>query len=464
MTRRSQSRKKTSKATKSALQEASEEVRELDAMDKAEQRPKKRSRKGTRNQPLEQPQPEADVDTPTEDIDDADIPWPKSPARDLPVRAILTSMEPSPTPQPSPQLNPMPVRSQREDSADTIPNPPPLPRTDPSKLLVKQTKPRVRWNETMEQALLDALEAIAKRGKNSDGFKKEHWVEVAQKVREVYRGPADLDWERAKSKFEDKFRSLWGKWQDHCSGLSGWTENEKGLPQNSEEVMDTYFAAHPEYRQFRFSLPTGHRQLAVILGDRVATGEFVKDFDAESSEEASSDDANDPEDEEDQDVHDLVERSRQSTSRSISHSRSSSTSRPSSVTSSQPSSGASSSAGEKKSRVAQSFRKQLAERAAKRKGEREKKSDKLFRGVAEFESESAKMMKSVMESYEAASRGAIPEAIEWVDKHIATEYSQREVFRIYDLLQDEAKAATLTAMVEERRSGWIEYELEKLGV
>jgi hypothetical protein len=301
----------------------------------------------------------------------------------------------------------------------------------------------------MEQVLLDALEAIAKKGKTSDGFKKEHWMEVARNVREVYRGPADLDWERAKSKFEDKYRPLWAKWQDHCSGLSGWTENEEGLPQSSEEVMDTYFAAHPKYVEFRYHLPTGHKQLAIILGDRVATGEFVKDFDAESSEEASSDEVIDLEDQEDQDVRDSVERSR---SPSVASLRSSSVA----------SSVAEKKKKNKKSVAAQSFRKQLAEKAAKRKGEREKKSDKLFRGVAEFEGESARVMKSIMESYEAARKGAIPEAIEWVDKYIAAKYSEREVFRIYDLLQDEAKAAALTAMVEERRAGWIEYELEKL--
>ena len=44
----------------------------------------------------------------------------------------------------------------------------------------------------MEQVLLNALKAITK-WKTSDGFKKEHWVEVARKVREVYRGLVDLD-------------------------------------------------------------------------------------------------------------------------------------------------------------------------------------------------------------------------------------------------------------------------------
>jgi hypothetical protein len=311
----------------------------------------------------------------------------------------------------------------------------------------------------MEQVLLDTLEAIAK-GKTSDGFKKEHWVEAARKVREIYHGSADLDWERAKSKFEDKYRPLWAKWQDHCSGLSGWTENEEGLPQNSEEVMDTYFTAHPEFLRFRYSLPTGHKQLVVILGDRIATGEFVKDFDTESTDEDSNDSVIALEEEEDQDVRDSVERSRKSSnSRSVSNS----TSRSQSVASPRSSSVVPLVAEEKKkSTAAQGFRKQLAKKAAKRKGEREKKSDKLFRGVAEFEGESARAMRSIMESFEAASRGAIPEAIEWVDKHIATNYPEREVFRIYDLLQNEAKAAALTAMAEERRAGWIEYELEKL--
>jgi len=68
----------------------------------------------------------------------------------------------------------------------------------------------------------------------------------------------------------------------------------------------------------------------------------------------------------------------------------------------------------------------------------------------------------MMERFKAASRGAIPEAIKWVDMHIAVKYSEREIFRIYDLLQDEVKAAVLTVMAEERRAGWIEYELEKL--
>jgi len=86
----------------------------------------------------------------------------------------------------------------------------------------------------------------------------------------------------------------------------------------------------------------------------------------------------------------------------------------------------------------------------------------LFRGVAEFEGESTRVITLMMERFKAASRGAIPEAIKWVDIYIVVKYSEREIFRIYDLLQDEVKVAALTAIAKERRARWIEYELEKL--
>ncbi len=149
------------------------------------------------------------------------------------------------------------------------------------------------------------------KGKTSDSFKKEHQVEVAQKVREVYRGPADLDQERVKLKFEDKYRPLWGKQQDYCSGLSGWTENEEGLLQSSEEVMDTYFAAHPEYLKFRYSLLTGYKQLQIILSNQVVTGEFADGFNVESSDkEVIKEIISLKDKEDDEDIHDLVKDSR----------------------------------------------------------------------------------------------------------------------------------------------------------
>jgi hypothetical protein len=315
----------------------------------------------------------------------------------------------------------------------------------------------------MEETLLQALEEIVKRGKTADGFKKEHWREVAEKVRAVYQGPAELDWERVKSKFEDKYRPLWGKWADFlASGLSGWVENEEGLPQSSEEIMDKYFSEHPEFRMFRYNLPTGYNHLIVILGDRVATGEFGITADAESSEEWDSElPSNDEEDEDSDRVQESIERSKSASISSPSSSRSPS------VASSRLSSISTKSARKEakergKQQAKDSLRKQVAEKVVKRSRNREKKADKLMRGVSEFEGDSVKLMKEVMSSYEEASQGPIPRAIMLADDELLGGYSQEEIFQVYDLLQDEAKAHALLAMKPERRSGWLRYELEKV--
>ena len=63
------------------------------------------------------------------------------------------------------------------------------------------------------------------------------------------------------------------------------------------------------------------------------------------------------------------------------------------------------------------------------------------------------MLKLIIERYEASIRGAILEVIKWVDKHLAIKYSEHEVFHIYDLLQDEVKAATLIIMVKGQHAG-----------
>ena len=109
-------------------------------------------------------------------------------------------------PSPLPMSGGFPLQSTLNSNQSMTPAPP--------------AKLRVRWTDIMEQVLLAALRVIVLRGKSFDCFKRAHWVEAAGKVKQVYEGPADLDWKRAKSKFEDKYRPLWRKWKDHCAGLS----------------------------------------------------------------------------------------------------------------------------------------------------------------------------------------------------------------------------------------------------
>ncbi|OXV07261.1 hypothetical protein Egran_04974 [Elaphomyces granulatus] len=363
--------------------------------------------------------------------------------------------------------NPNPIDSETMTNSPAIqPSDFPLQSTLNSNQSMTPAPPaklRVRWTDIMEQVLLAALRVIVLRGKSSfDCFKRAHWVEAAGKVKEVYEGPADLDWKRAKSKFEDKYRPLWRKWKDHCASLSGWTENEEGLPQNSKEVMDYYFAAFPEYKEFRHSLPVGYKYLVEILGDR---GEFA------AVEETSEEEIIISSGEEIREEEEARQSMEQPISRSICMNRSvrsptQSTSRSGSVSSSRSISVAANTGQkrtkEKNSSAAQNLRSQLVAKAARRKKDREKKSDKLLRRVNEFGSASAKLAAEVVAGYESASKGPIEKAIELFDSKYANGYSEDDVFKVYDFLQREEKAAAFSVMAEVRQAGWLRYELRKL--
>ena len=84
-----------------------------------------------------------------------------------------------------------------------------------------------------------------------------------------------------------------------------------------------------------------------------------------------------------------------------------------------------------------------------------------MRGVSEFEEASAELIKEMMGTYQNASQGPIPRAIKLADMVLLKDYEQMDIFRVYDLLQDEVKAHALLAMKAERRAGWLQYELEK---
>ncbi len=131
---------------------------------------------------------------------------------------------------------------------------------------------------------------------DNSSFKQSDWVEVANYVRPHWDGPATLAWENCKSKFTDKYKKLWSKWLEHSQvlGLSGWGINEKGLPVTNPEVMDQYFTARPEFKDFRHNLPDGYEYLVVILSNNsVATGSNARGFNEVEDNAHDSDDARD---------------------------------------------------------------------------------------------------------------------------------------------------------------------------
>jgi hypothetical protein len=50
-------------------------------------------------------------------------------------------------------------------------------------------------------------------------------------------------------------------------------------------------------------------------------------------------------------------------------------------------------------------------------------------------------------------------AIELFDAKYAKEYPGDDIYKVYDLLQQEHKAATFAVMAEARQAGWLRYEL-----
>ena len=320
--------------------------------------------------------------------------------------------------------------------------------------------PRVKWTDMMEEVLLQALEEIVKRGKTADGFKAEHWNEVAEKVRKVYTGKAMVIGKNCKSKYEI-FRKSWSLWQDYLgSGLSGWEENEEGLPQSSEEVMDAYFSEHPEFKAFRFNFPPGYKYLVNIVGDRVATGEFAIDARAEDSDEVEW--ASDISDEgesgksEDDEIQPSIERSQ-----SVSVSRSSSVSTAAQRRNLQKEHQKEQAKGGMRKHIAaqkMANNKRDEEDQGRVRKKSEKKSDLLARSLSEFDGQSAKVLEGFIKKLDENIKNPIQQAIELFDKELAEEFEE-EVYQVLSLLQDEAKASALLAMKPERRAGWIRYEL-----
>ena len=77
---------------------------------------------------------------------------------------------------------------------------------------------------------------------------------------------------------------------------------------------------------------------------------------------------------------------------------------------------------------------------------------------------SEKLVRLIIEGLSEANRSEVHVVITTFKKELAAEYDQRRIFKIYDILQDEAKAIAFNMMAEIRRGPWLEYELEKRGL
>jgi hypothetical protein len=130
---------------------------------------------------------------------------------------------------------------------------------------------RTNWTTQLKEIHLDVLIQCKYDGLQTDGsMKKEAFTRVCA-VLITSPGGADIDEDNCRTRYYT-VHGIWRCWLDHLNATSGWGRDEQGVPINDEDVMDEYFAKHPDRAQFRGNLPENYNQLQELFGERSATG------------------------------------------------------------------------------------------------------------------------------------------------------------------------------------------------
>lgn len=138
---------------------------------------------------------------------------------------------------------------------------------------------RANWTNGMEERMLLSLQQSRHQGLQADGGFKSTVYEIAASEVSQLAG-SSVSSKQLKSKFEF-LKAKYRIWNDHLSSAqSGWSLNSDGIPEAGEDVMNTYFQAHPERKWCRHSKPKWIDHLDAILGDRLATGSDAFTIDA----------------------------------------------------------------------------------------------------------------------------------------------------------------------------------------
>jgi hypothetical protein len=130
---------------------------------------------------------------------------------------------------------------------------------------------RANWTTAMEEGMMQTFIKARNEGLQTDGgFKSKVYDMVSNHVSSLAGLPVTA--KQVKSKYEF-IKGRYRIWTDHLSSTqSGWSLNFLGIPQAGEDVMNTYFAAHPDRKWCRHSKPKWIEYLDDILGERLATG------------------------------------------------------------------------------------------------------------------------------------------------------------------------------------------------
>jgi len=122
--------------------------------------------------------------------------------------------------------------------------------------------------------MLEGLVEAVNKGYCADSsYKANGWKIALTCTIAVAQQPITL--KQIKSK-HDNYKRDWKVWMELC-GLSGWGWDEaKGVPIASEEVMETYFKAHPKAIKFRDTPPAFLNLLQELFKGVLATGSYAR--------------------------------------------------------------------------------------------------------------------------------------------------------------------------------------------
>ncbi|XP_039039744.1 L10-interacting MYB domain-containing protein-like [Hibiscus syriacus] len=138
------------------------------------------------------------------------------------------------------------------------------------------TSKNFRWTKPMERHFLEILAEEAQKGnKPSNTFKSVSIKRVATSISEKFGVQCDA------KHVENHLRTVKNTWKTICtirenSGL-GWDDNMKMITCDGV-TYDAIVTAHPKYGQFLNKKIDSYDEMALVVGQDMATGSFARTF------------------------------------------------------------------------------------------------------------------------------------------------------------------------------------------
>ncbi|KAI5310256.1 hypothetical protein KEM55_009365 [Ascosphaera atra] len=210
------------------------------------------------------------------------IPLPADPAME---RAVASPVAPLPTPITAPNVQYTQYmetpQTQYTQYTQTLQTPrTPLPRKTSAAAraasIKKRRAHRIEWADAATETLLREVTLLRAAGANAGfGLNSNGWKALIKALQEQHRMTVD------RGQIKNRLNSLIKPVRQYnlsLKALSGWGRtNGYDSPMNSEEVMDLFFDAHPDFLKFRDGKPPFYDLVNQYITGCMATGDYAKD-------------------------------------------------------------------------------------------------------------------------------------------------------------------------------------------